>query len=1573
MAEQQDPHIAVARIGLNMEQQENQLSPGQITYCLNGNIFNFDGNSLSYQNDGGNVICETFPAGFIPIGVKNITTSLDRVIFYLVNPNTNDSQIGYIEAETCVYTPLIDDTNSIDKFSFNKDYPIQKTVVKTTNCSTQIYWTDGLNPRRYIDFDNLPWKESSPGVPIVGELDSNKLLVQPNFSIPDISITGSPIGGELTEGTYQFAVQYSDAFGDGYTSFYSVTNPVGIFNDVISPNFNSKTTKAISISIDNLDTTSLYDWFNIAVIQTVNNIPTVKNIGTFSINGSHYDYTYTGAENSKVTLTIADIFEKYPYYDIAQDIFEVDNVLGWANMIKSEDTNYQSIWSNTKLQWVTYRVPYNDFEAYNNPINTGLYRGYMRDEVYAFEGCFILKNGMQTKSFHIPGRLPETFDLDLISNTNKDVFGNDTNPCDRKEDQPRWKVYNTGRKLGSLTTSTDDCYVGEWEYGDFAYWESSDSYDGNTALWGPLANQKIRHHKFPDSLITHIHDSNPNSVSTYSSYTHHVYPIGVRIDPTSLYTAIQNSGLSQAQINNIAGFMITRGNRVSNKTVIAKGLLNNVGSYDYVPIDSNFVPQPAATETYYFPNYPYNDLHPDPYFTKSLLNPKSGYVASERLIGFPDSDSQRFVFHSPDTHFYQPSISAGLQLKIETVEFGHSFGKFVQVYENAKYLFLNQHGYNLAYAAGLSTIFNLGMDLSLSILPPSLGVTGTFGFQPQNALPAYQSVIDILTKILPYVNMGYFYASYGLYGNSTPAPNNGNKARYIDKALYLVDGYNSIEDGKIINNFQRESSIYIKTADTLPYSHNLAASWVDDSRFTIATYGGVTLPERERVADISSYYGSIKNNLLNPYGAIYSYETISTGFYSKLYLDNQNTQLTKFPDVFGGDIFINRFAHKQKLPVFDDNTVSDPDQTDISFDQLANFTYPMFWLSTKTRETVDVAGLIAAIGPAFMSYTGTGFDLPVLILTGPFRSLRILIFVLKDVLSKLGAHNNINLDNVIDAPVSPTSFLYEQGIMYLFVYGVPFYFVESEVNVDYRQAVNTLEGNFYPNVSNNIPDEWLQETTVSIEFDNTYNYNQTYSKQNKENLFLHLRPDYDPTKLCYTNYPNRAIWSSQSSLEETKNNWLVYKPLAVYDFTKSYGDLISLDKLENISILARFENKSQIYNAMTRFQPTDGIQVYLGNPNLFSGTPPIDLSETDTGSFGTQNKFLLKTEAGHIFVDAKRGQVVLLQGTERTDLAEKGMDKWFSKNLPFNILKLSPDLPVDNTFTNLGINGVYDNLYKRLIITKVDYEGKPGVYYVPGTGFIFDDGFQSNTVTFRDPEYFTDRSWTLSYSFITQSWVSFHSFIPNYYIGHENYFQTGTNSTECKLWNHNTDFTIFNKYYDSAEPYIIEYPYSYQFEDEILQNVKDYTKSRIYRSFTEWYSPDETIYFNRGLVYNEQQCSGLLNFIPRNTKDLSQYRQYPKYNSDSKDILVNKSDSFFQFNTFWDVTKSKSEPIFIDTNDFTVGEKLINQSNMDYTDLSYQKYTIRAKYSKVRLVFDSRNDVKLISEFQINQTIPSKK
>lgn len=148
-----------------------------------------------------------------------------------------------------------------------------------------------------------------------------------------------------------------------------------------------------------------------------------------------------------------------------------------------------------------------------------------------------------------------------------------------------------------------------------------------------------------------------------------------------------------------------------------------------------------------------------------------------------------------------------------------------------------------------------------------------------------------------------------------------------------------------------------------------------------------------------------------------------------------------------------------------------------------------------------------------------------------------------------------------------------------------------------------------------------------------------------------------------------------------------------------------MDGIQNKAILARFENKSLMYNNLLTVNTSNPQAAYLGNPNLFQGAPPIDFAETDLGYVGSQNKFLLKIPQGQITADAKRGQVFLIAGTQAVDLSAfgSGLNRFFTDHLAFEILRYFPQADVDNHFNGLGLHGVYDSKYDRVIISKLDY------------------------------------------------------------------------------------------------------------------------------------------------------------------------------------------------------------------------------------------------------------------------------
>lgn len=202
------------------------------------------------------------------------------------------------------------------------------------------------------------------------------------------------------------------------------------------------------------------------------------------------------------------------------------------------------------------------------------------------------------------------------------------------------------------------------------------------------------------------------------------------------------------------------------------------------------------------------------------------------------------------------------------------------------------------------------------------------------------------------------------------------------------------------------------------------------------------------------------------------------------------------------------------------------------------------------------------------------------------------------------------------------------------------------------------------------------------------------------------------------------------------------------------------------------------------------------------------------------------------------------------------------------------------------------------------------------------------------------------------------------------YVQT---STGC-IWRHLKNPQIYNTYYGVTQPYIIEYPFAYKYYDEILQNVKDYTKVYQYLSDEFGVFDDnrkiqlDDAWFNKAVLYNDQQSSGTLELVAKPMHNLKEYMKYPTYNADSKTITYTKSDNFYQYNTFWSLVKNKKELLFTKTCESLSIDKVVNQANMDYGKRSYRKEPLRAKDLKVRHILDNRSDIHLVSQFIITPT-----
>lgn len=1636
-------NITSLTYGLALDTVYTQYKQGVLTYALNSNIQSKDGYSITYTNEMSNQLCTIFPAGYKVVGFKNIIEK-NQIIFALVNPVTGFSMIGSLQNYNCntlntenieyfcscvegkklVSNVITNDsccdfkpiTNNLC-LGFNINNPVRMSY-KITNCGYRLYFTDDLNDLRYIDLDidpSAPYGRDSCGDPYP-DFDCDRIKIFNDFCIPQIKAKSVETGGNLQAGMYQAVISYCDIKGQEYTDYFNSTNPVHIYDRTITIDTNYYTNKSIKFKI--VHNTDVFEYFKLVIIKTVNETTEYLEAGIYKVSSPNF-VNYTGNNKQEAKTSLEKIRITKPYYTKAKFVEESADHLLFADLEADPEYNFQPFVNKLLTYWETVSIPYNQLNNYFNPIVASEFQTFMRDEVYPLGIRFKLKSGKFTKAFHIPNwrnanglrgidGLGNSKDLEIIPVANKDNV-QDTG-CDTPEDKPRWKVYNTGSNLGktsNIGTFPDDkvCDITRHEYGEFSYWESTELYPCDEKIWGDLAGKPIRYHKFPDSVITHIHDSfaisNINDTQQYDiNHNSYIYPIGIRLDTntfnSALNTLIYNPNTSQEDIpmnDLICGFELVRGNRVGNKSVLAKGMLYDVGKV--TESDGN-----TQLKSYYHANYPYNDLNDDPY----LSNNRNIYDTSDprdelskRLNSFKDSEFKRFTFHSPDTHFQYPQL--GTRLKLETEEFGLQEGHFVQVQDHPRYKFLTKFDSVLASSLGLTAGIKV-KAASESELGLSSGEKskGELEFNYAEFISTSNQIKELLTQLIPRRNFAYAYHSRGVYNNFIPIDNNeldptdglrGNKIRSINIGRYLSPNNQNVGDDASVHNYNRESSVYLKINKKFKKYKK-----TEKSRYTLGTNpidsNWYLHPDRVNQSRIRSYYGAIKREVPDQYGNIDNILYVPTGY--NITLDNGEFKETYYP-AFGGDTFIGRESFKIKMPFFTQNMVGRPDEVDFDYDLVPNIAFPTYYIGTSPDELSlkniisgeDAAWMVGGLLGLVAGAATVGVASKIANLAGIIALSKAGVNIYLNILNAFIIKNNLDCDTTPD-DLNPSNLLdlagdkqgtifYQSGKFYLASYGIPTYFVESDINLELRHARNETEENFYPNVGNGIPDNWLQEKTVPILHDNKYNYNATYSIQNNNELIQSFN-NYRFDKLCQFDFPNRIIYSQKSNNEENFDNWLKYYANNYYDFDKSNGKITGVHSLDNNKLLVLFENTFQIFNTRITLQSNSPYEIAVSGAGMFTQDPMNPVKST-IGYSGSQNIAFEKTPFGCFWVDAKRGDV-FRYSEGLTNLSLGANYNWFKENLPFKILKDTPNVDIDNNFKDIGITLCWDERFKRLFLTKLDYEVNPlykGEITWNNGLFLLNKLDTVDVISLTDTKYFTPCGFTIAWSPIVENWISFYSFLPNYYVPQIDHFMTGIHDS---IWNHNLSNLSYQVYYNKLYPHIIEYPIVNVPQQEILRSITINADVLKYTSEYDCYSLSSVnkenydIFFNKCVIYNKEQCSGLLTLTETPINNLRLKTQYPIYNNNNINILYAKYDKVCTFNNFFDITKNynNGQPMFTKewssiSSEYPI-DKVINLDNKNYVN-NMRKINLISNSCKVRLIQDKYSRYKFITNFIINQ------
>ena len=488
------------------------------------------------------------------------------------------------EVATSIYNP----NQNIHNLNFSLKHPIQGTYKVNSKDEVIVYWTDDYNPPRamnitrqlaspanrlygilpavadhstlintaqnfthanHIDLLNLfPNSGPVPHIDLDYVYDYDTLMASSQSSIIE--------GGGLRTGVYYLALAYVD---EDYvsTNFLTVSNPVSIVDefDFTRPTTRkdgakdgNQTSKAIKWKITNLNTD--YEFVKPVVIRKMGQAIDAYKLNDVDLQvAADRGIVFSGVEGFSAAA-LEEVVIDTVSYDTAKTIQQLDNVLYLGNLTGTKDVGYQKYANAIRLKAVVKPIPNFDtvYATIDNletgfgsrPVDNGnnvdesrsyrwapnifKYKGYLRDEVYAFYIAFIMKDGSMSYAYHIPGREAVSFQMEEAelwtgSGTKTyDELGTNLLSTGSGIEQDlmdistysrnfHWYDFNSGYFFNNNISGIDS-----GETNNMQYWQNATEFYPNTSdfeVWdengfsSSIQDTNVRHHHFPSNS----HDS----------------------------------------------------------------------------------------------------------------------------------------------------------------------------------------------------------------------------------------------------------------------------------------------------------------------------------------------------------------------------------------------------------------------------------------------------------------------------------------------------------------------------------------------------------------------------------------------------------------------------------------------------------------------------------------------------------------------------------------------------------------------------------------------------------------------------------------------------------------------------------------------------------------------------------------------------------------------------------------------------------------------------------------------------------------------------------------------------------
>lgn len=1510
-------------------------------------------------DEGSNSLVISLPENYQLLGTVNLLND-ELILFSLYG---NDFEIGKQVKDQ--YITLV----NTSCFNYSMKNPIKGEFRVVNGCKNIVYWYNGVEPDRFIRLDDLDYHKDNSG-----DWECNSFLLKPEYIIPQITMSGLvESGGNLPVSSYSISARYLDDMYNptdwfGETQPYPITN-LGSFNSpdtIEGVELNEPTSNGLLYKVYGLD--KRYKYLEICVNKYTNPYSVQSySYNTYEIINNSLEVSITSI-NNLIDLKYKDTIVPTAKYENSKSMIQYDNRLIRAN-ITEKVYDWGEFQKRANFITTNYNITEVDIET-NNTITINPFSGLseinyingakspfayeskslMRDEVYALGIIWIMKDGSESPVFHIPGRLknyssvfpvtllPDNYEPNLhnrplpingwdstlyniLGNEDAQIYEGITNEVER------WQPWNTAIQDGYQSIC--------------GYYECRDL-DNNPILYPNIKGcdglpiypsiqdivtleytmSPIRHHRMPDTTLEPI-----------------VSQDGTKL--RYLYLKFDNINIPTGYEDIVQAYRMVISDRIDDKTVIDKGILNTV-------YRKEFQYQTADTVT---------DINSDVrifydqglQFSHDNQSPKAhNFQTSIEFTTFVGGDRTMLCVPAcSETLTYQKELCEHIGNRATKA----SNGRVSYHSPLSKLLKTEIKGTHIKYEREIIT----DMDF-ISGEVGFLGAISNNRFMVVNNRKKYKNreTKNILTTNV----YQQYYKSYIPYNELTNR--NITKSMWVDADAT----YNDTQFNTWNNKTQQEALI-------IGFSKHEEGSYIDDAYCTYGTETGITFTHPFNLIVGDNFWMTpgiytlacnwLEGDSQYTKGGIMSHNYVSikqlkTDCYYQLdkikYINvTQYNTSSQNNDYFltGGDIFLTRMAFRKTYYGYVPHADKVSTKETIGFNSIGEANS----VNLYNQDSVAINGVYGDVNSVF-------------------ESLIIDTWYESEVNIEFRGHDEATWNNSFftdgNTP-SPTGDLAANANIKTQLF-FPKYYGE------YGKELLLLELN--ANSISRLTDngEWKFYQL----FPNYYKLNEVYNIKYPNNRYLPLNRQYDWCDECTGKYKNRLIWSQKSYEEDINDTYRKYLVNNYIDVIASSGQVTELLEQQQKIYVNTEHSMYVLPQTNETVQLTDGT-ANIGTGEFFS-IPAIRLSNAAYSYAGNQGRFnKLITEYGTLFINQEQKKVYLFNdnlediGQSIQIYLNNNLYSWFGEQYKDTMLVDYEYLDNHTYEAGLGLITTFDYTNKRFIIHKKDFaplyplndENRDTLYFneVTQSWYWTDHDLEDVPAPFTNQEFWENKSFTLSYDITSKTWLSFHSYQPNiFYYNNETFYSSYDLYNLYKHTNKATKRTFYEVTYPSMIEYI-SYANPKAVKADNINYLLKVQQNNINLTDTSFHS---------AIMYNSYQSSGEFDIIFRsNPYDTRLWSNTEKY--------VSVLDNIHRVTGIKDMVYLNSAPIntsdwtdiqsYYDGNGQGYIDKIPNSTVLDFTKNLYNTSQFKDQYQRVRLIFDDNSGKSFRLQLLDNNTTQS--